>query len=84
MRRPIFRFALPLLLFGCKSAPPAAPATSSPAPAPAAAYPARPTAAPTAFKIFHHGNSSFTFTVNEKASDDQPSSFLGQVAVTRV
>lgn len=68
-----------LLLVGCKSSPPAAPAGSSPAPAPAAAYPARPTTAPAAFKIFHHGNSSFTLTVNDKATDDQLAALVWQL-----
>lgn len=72
--------SLPLLLiFGCKSTPPTAPATSSPAPTPAATYPARPTAAPATFKIFHHGNSSFTLTVNEKSTDDQLAALLWQL-----
>ncbi|HWB32246.1 MAG TPA: hypothetical protein VG714_03640 [Acidobacteriaceae bacterium] len=73
--------ALALLIFfaGCKSAPPAAPATEPPAPAPAATYPARPTTAPAPFKIFHHGNSSFTLTVNDKATDDQLSSLVWQL-----
>jgi len=72
--------ALPLVLAGCKSSPPpATPSAASPAPAPAATYPARPTPAPAAFKIFHHGNSSFTLTVPEKATDDQLSSLVWQL-----
>ena len=77
--RPLAIFWLPLLLAGCKSSPPAAP-SSAPAPAPAAVYPARSgKAAPAAFKVFHHGNSSFTLTVNEKATDNQLSSLVWQL-----
>jgi hypothetical protein len=67
------------LLMGCHSSPSAAPPTSSPTPAPAATYPARPTAAPATFKVFHHGNSSFTLVVNEKATDDQLSALVWQL-----
>lgn len=75
---PIWLLAIALLLAGCKSSPPpAAPTTKSPAPA--ATYPARPTAAPAAFKIFHHGNSSFTLVVNEKADEAQLSSLVWQL-----
>lgn len=75
----LFAVALLLLFAGCKSSPPAAPTPVSPAPAPTATYPARPTAAPAAFKIFHHGNSSFTLTVSEKATDDQLSALVWQL-----
>jgi hypothetical protein len=57
-----------LLFAGCKSAPP--PGTPAAVPTPAVTYPA-PTTAPAAFKIFHHGNSSFTLVVNDKTTDDQ-------------
>jgi Tfp pilus assembly protein FimV len=51
-----------LLLIGCKSTPPSAPAATQPTPA--ATYPARPTTPPAPFKLFHHANNSFTLTVN--------------------
>ncbi len=70
----------PLLLAGCKSSPPAAaPTAESPAPASAATYPDRSTVAPAAFKIFHHGNSSFTFVVNDQANDAQLSALVWQL-----
>jgi hypothetical protein len=55
------------------------PATESSAPAPLVSYPARPAVAPTAFKIFHHGNSSFTLVVNDKATDAQLSALVWQL-----
>ena len=68
---------LPLLLLGCKSAPPPAPAATNTTPA--ATYPARPTTPPSPFKLFHHANNSFTLTVNEKASDDEISALVWQL-----
>ena len=71
-------FIICLVAAGCKSAsPPASPATGSPATA--VTYPTRPATAPEAFKIFHHGNSSFTLTVNDKATDDQLSALVWQL-----
>jgi hypothetical protein len=71
---------LPLLLIGCKSAPPPAPAaTSEAAPTSAATYPARPTTPPPAFKIFHHANSTFTLTVAPTATDDEISALVWQL-----
>jgi hypothetical protein len=68
---------LPLLLVGCKSAPPPAPAaTTEPS---AATYPARPTTPPATFKIFHHANSTFTLTVPEKTTDDEISALVWQL-----
>lgn len=69
---------LPLLLIGCKSAPPPAP-TPAAETTPAATYPARPTTDPAAFKIFHHANSTFTLVVPEKATDDQISALVWQL-----
>jgi hypothetical protein len=69
---------LPLLLLGCKSAPPAAP-TPTTETTPAATYPARPTTPPPTFKIFHHANSTFTLTVAPNATDDQISALLWQL-----
>jgi hypothetical protein len=70
---------LPLLLIGCKSAPP----PEGPKPGamvdPAITYPARPTTAPAAFKIFHHANSTFTLTVPEKSTDDEISGLVWQL-----
>lgn len=78
--RIVCTLTLPLLVAGgCKSAPPATPAIESPAPAPTVTYPARPTVAPAAFKIFHHGNSSFTLVVNDKADDTQLSALVWQL-----
>jgi hypothetical protein len=69
---------LPILLFGCKSTPP-------PAPPPAAdttpAYPSRPITPPPAFKLFHHGNNSFTLVVKETATDDEISALIWQLRV---
>jgi len=69
--------AITTILIGCKSVP--APATPAAAPAPAATYPARPTAAPAAFKLFHHGNSSFTLVVSDNATDAQLSALVWQL-----
>ena len=69
---------LPLLLIGCKSAPPPAPAPTTET-ASAATYPARPTPSPAPFKIFHHANSTFTLTVPEKATDDEISALIWQL-----
>jgi hypothetical protein len=66
-----------LLLIGCKSTPPSAPAATQPTPA--ATYPARPTTPPASFKLFHHANNSFTLTVNEKADDDAISALVWQL-----
>jgi hypothetical protein len=71
-------FLLPLLLIGCKSAHPPAPATTTES-APAANYPARPTTPPPAFKIFHHANSTFTLTVTPTATDDEISALVWQL-----
>ena len=66
---------VPLFLIACKSAP-----TPAAQPAqPAVTYPARPTAAPSAFKIFHHANSTFTLTVPESATDEQITSLVWQL-----
>ena len=75
---PLLLLTLPLLLFGCKSAPtpaatPAAETTS------AVTYTPRPTTPPAPFKIFHHANSSFTLVVNEKAADDEISALVWQL-----
>ena len=70
-------FLLPLLFFGCKSAPPPAPAPAQSEPA--ATYPTRPTTPPSSFKIFHHANSTFTLTVPESATDDQISALVWQL-----
>ena len=69
---------LPLLLHGCKSAPPPAPTPAADT-TPAVTYPARPTTPPAPFKVFHHANSSFTLTVPEKATDDEISALLWQL-----
>src|ERR1035438_10402158 len=68
---------LPLLLLGCKSTPPPAPAPATDT-TPAVTYPARPTTPPAPFKLFHHANSSFTLVVKETASDDQVSALVWQ------
>ena len=69
---------LPLLLAGCKSAPPPAPTPAADT-TPAVTYPARPTTPPAPFKLFHHANSSFTLTVPETATDDQISALVWQL-----
>ena len=69
---------LPLLLIGCKSAPPPAPASAAET-TPATTYPARPTTPPPTFKIFHHANSSFTLTVAPTATDDEISTLVWQL-----
>ena len=69
-RRVFPLIVLPLLLIGCKSAPPPQAAATEPA-EPVPTYPARPSVAPALFKIFHHGNNSFTLTVPESSTDDQ-------------
>jgi hypothetical protein len=69
---------LPLLLAGCKSARPAAPAATADA-TPAATYPPRPTSPPAPFKVFHHGNNSFTLVVKETATDDEISALVWQL-----
>jgi hypothetical protein len=68
---------VPLLLIGCKSAPPPAPATAETTSA--TTYPARPTTPPAPFKIFHHANSTFTLTIPEKATDDEISALVWQL-----
>jgi hypothetical protein len=68
---------LPLLLLGCKSIPPPAPAPATDT-TPAATYPARPATPPAPFKLFHHANSSFTLVVKETASDDAISALVWQ------
>jgi hypothetical protein len=73
---PTLLVTLPLLLVGCKSAPPAPTQAADTSPA---AYPHRPTTPPPAFKIFHHANSSFTLTVPEKATNDQISALVWQL-----
>lgn len=68
---------LPLLLYGCKSAPPPTPAPAADT-TPAVTYPARPTTPPAPFKLFHHANNSFTLTVPESATDDAISALVWQ------
>jgi hypothetical protein len=68
---------LPLLLTGCKSTPPPAPAATTETTS--ATYPARPTAPPPAFKIFHHANSTFTLTVAPAATDEEISALVWQL-----
>jgi hypothetical protein len=77
-RRSIPLLLLPLLLLGCKSAPPPAPAATTET-TPTATYPTRPTTPPPTFKIFHHANSTFTLTVPESATDDQIAALLWQL-----
>ena len=67
---------LPLILIGCKSAPPLISTTRTTS---AVTYPARPTSPPAAFKIFHHANSSFTLTVAPTATDDEISALVWQL-----
>jgi hypothetical protein len=70
--------AVPLLLLGCKSNPPAP--TTSAAPKPQQAlYPARPAVPPPAFKVFHHDASSITLVTKENASDEEIESLIWQL-----
>jgi hypothetical protein len=67
-----------VLLVGCKSSPPPAPAPTAETTS-AATYPPRPSTSPAPFKIFHHANSTFTLTVKENATDDEISSLVWQL-----
>jgi hypothetical protein len=69
---------IPVLLAGCKSTPAHAP-TPTAAAEPAPTYPARPTTPPAPFRVFHHGNNSFTLVVPETATDDQISAVVWQL-----
>jgi hypothetical protein len=70
---------LPLLLVGCKSSPAPSPTTPAAEATPTVTYPARPTAPPAPFKIFHHANSTFTLTVAPTATDDEISALVWQL-----
>lgn len=69
---------LPLLLIGCKSTPPPAPAATADT-TPAVTYSPRPTTPPAPFKLFHHGNNSFTLVVKDTATDDEITSLVWQL-----
>ncbi len=59
---------------GCKSPPaPVRPAETSAA---AFHYPARPTAPPPAFKVFHQDDDTYTLVTRENATDDEISALL--------
>ena len=58
---------------GCKApAPPAQPAAQ----AQAAVYPARPTVAPPAIKVFHQDNDTYTLVTRANATDDEIAAIL--------
>jgi hypothetical protein len=61
---------------GCKPAPPTPKATVE---TPKSAYPARPTVAPPAFKVFHQDNDTYTLVTKADATDDEIEAIVWQL-----
>ncbi len=65
-----------VLISGCKAS---APTTKPPAETQKYSYPARPTVAPPAFKVFHQDNDTYTLVTKEDATDDEVEAILWQL-----
>jgi len=70
-------FCIVLVVAGCKSTAPPAPAAQPQQPQ-TAIYPARPIVAPPAFKVFHQDDDTYTLVTKPNATDDEIEAILWQ------
>ena len=66
------------LITGCKSAPTPTPKPAAKPAAEAYHFPARPTVAPPAVKVFHQDEDTYTLVTKEGATDDEISAIIWQ------